>query len=192
MEKTNKINTRTLVLVGVLTALVFALSTISIQLGEVSRIHFGNIMCLLAGMLFGPWVGGLSAGIGSMLYDFTNPLYTPEFWITFITKFAMGWAAGTISRRMENKVPSGVRYGVAAFSGASLYVVLYMVKSAIMQHFVYGNPWAAVWPVIGAKGLISGVNALIAIAASVMLAPVLRSALNAAGLFRAKPGHPAG
>ena len=68
MQTTKRtVNIRTLVLIGVLSAMVFVLSMVSWQIGEVSRIHFGNIMCLLAGVLFGPLVGGVAAGLGSML-----------------------------------------------------------------------------------------------------------------------------
>ena len=35
----------------------------------------------------------LASGFGSMLFDFTNPLYIAESWITFITKFFIGFLA---------------------------------------------------------------------------------------------------
>ena len=76
--------------VGLLSALVFIFSGVRIQFGEVAAVHLGNGFCALAGLLFGPGVGGLASGIGSMLYDFTNPAYIAESWITFLTKFALG------------------------------------------------------------------------------------------------------
>lgn len=190
MERKSKLDVRTLAIIGVLSALVFALSAISIPIGDISRIHFGNIMCLLSGLLFGPFIGGISAGMGSMLYDFTNPLYTPEFWITFLTKFAMGFVAGWVARKLEGR-REALRLPVAALAGSATYVVLYTAKSIIMQHFVQGLPWPAVWPVVAAKAGLSALNGIIAVAASVILAPVLRSALNAAGVFKVKP-HSAG
>lgn len=189
MAGSQKNHVRSLVLVGLLSALVLVLSIFSIPIGEVSRIHLGNVMCLLAGLLFGPWVGGLAAGIGSMLYDFTNPLYTPEFWITFITKFAMGWLAGMLSRNLEGKMPTAARYILSASAGALLYVVLYLVKSAIMLHFVNGNPWVTVWPTVAGKAVVSGINAIIAVTASVILAPILKKALDSAGLLKKKAKH---
>ena len=177
-----RLDVRTLAIVGVLSALIFALSTISIPIGDISRIHFGNIMCLLGGLLFGPGIGGISAGIGSMLYDFTNPLYTPEFWITFLTKFAMGFVAGMLSRALKDRLPTLLRYTVAGLAGSFTYLALYVLKSVIMQHYVYGNAWAVVWPLVGGKALISGINGVVAVVASVMLAPVLRAALKAAKL----------
>ena len=47
-----------------------------------------------------PWLyavyGGLSAGIGSALYDLMDPSYASEAWITFINKFMMGLVAGLV------------------------------------------------------------------------------------------------
>lgn len=186
---------QTIVLVGVLSALVFALSSISIQIplsfGEGTRIHFGNIMCLLSGVLFGPLVGGLSAGIGSMLYDFSNPLYASEFWITFLTKFAMGFMAGFIALITRNKLATFPRILLASIAGQLTYIVLYLFKSAIMQHYINGNPWPATWVVVSGKAVISSINGLIAIVACTLLAPPLLAGLNASGLFRPKSGHSA-
>lgn len=186
MQKTKSINIRTLVLIPLLSALVFIMSHISFPVGEVSRIHFGNIMCLLSGLLFGPLVGGLSAGLGSMLYDFTDPRFLPEFWITFIMKFAMGFAAGYINKYLLKKWKPKLRLVAAALGGALLYVVLFLGKTALWQHFVMGNPWPAVWIVLVSAATSSAINALIAVVGSVLLATVLEPALRAAGLFQDK------
>ncbi len=183
---------RTLALIGVLSALVYALSMVSIPIGDVSRIHFGNIMCLLAGSLFGPVVGGLSAGLGSMFFDLSNPVYMTEFWITFLTKFAMGFVAGMLSRRLEGRVPASLRYPMAALGGQLVYILLYLFKSALMLHYVNGNAWVAVWPQLAAKGVISGINGAIAVVACALFAPALRAALDAAGLFRERRQRPVG
>ena len=65
--------------IGIFGALVFVASMISVPIpvaiGDISRIHLGNIFCLLSGLVLGPVSGGLSAGIGSALYDITNPAY---------------------------------------------------------------------------------------------------------------------
>ena len=100
MEKTsNRFTVRRLAVTGLLSALVFVFSWIQIPIGEVARIHLGNVFCALSGLLFGPLTGGLASGFGSMLFDFTNPLYIAESWITFITKFFIGFLAGLIAHR---------------------------------------------------------------------------------------------
>ena len=179
-------NVRTMVLVGVLAALVFALSSLEIPIplaGDNTRIHFGNIMCLLSGVLFGPMVGGLAAGIGSMIYDLTHPLYTSEFWITFIMKFAMGFVAGFVAKYLPVSVKMFPRTLLAALSGQVLYFVLYLGKTAIMQHFVMGLVWPAAMAIVGAKAIVSGINGLLAVVCCTLLAPPLRTALDNAGLF---------
>ena len=57
----------------------------------------GNILCLLGGLLFGPVCGGLAAGIGSGLYDLTDPAFASGAPITFALFFMMGFLSGLIS-----------------------------------------------------------------------------------------------
>lgn len=201
MQQTNRnLTVRKMVLVGVLSALVFALSLISIQLGEVSRLHLGNVMCILSGLLFGPFIGGLAAGLGSMFYDFTNPIYISEFWITFLTKFAMGFVAGWLARRYQaylsrqtaggvqnTRIAHGVlQYLLPALGGSLTYVLLYCFKNVLWQRYVVGLAWDAVWVLVGTKGLLSLINGVIAVAAATVLAPVLQKALQSAHLLPAK------
>ena len=69
MEKTsNRFTVRRLAVTGLLSALVFVFSWIQIPIGEVARIHLGNVFCALSGLLFGPLTGGLASGFGSMLF----------------------------------------------------------------------------------------------------------------------------
>ena len=69
MEKNKYFTVNRVVLIGVLSAMVFVLTKfISIPipspLGK-TALSVGNAMCLLSSLLFGPIVGGLSAGIGN-------------------------------------------------------------------------------------------------------------------------------
>lgn len=96
---------------GLMSALVFASSWMQIPIGDVSRVHLGNGFCALTGLLFGPWVGGLASGMGSMLFDFTNPLYIAESWITFLTKFFIGFLAGSSPAGRGQKPGSPARVG---------------------------------------------------------------------------------
>ena len=82
------LSTKRIVLTGLLAALVVAGSairiTVPVEITGTTSIHLGNILCALSGILLGPWLGGAAAGIGSALYDLTNPLYVSEAWITFL------------------------------------------------------------------------------------------------------------
>ena len=98
--KQKSITTKKIVVTALLAALTVAGSairvTLPIDIGGNTSFHLGNIMCALAGLLLGPWYGALAAGIGSMIYDFTNPLYIAESWITLLTKGAYGLVAGLV------------------------------------------------------------------------------------------------
>lgn len=86
--------------VGVFAALVFVSNMVSIPIpvaiGDVSRIHLGNIFCLLSGFVLGPVGGGLAAGIGSALYDVTNPAYIASAPFTFVFKFLLAAVCGWV------------------------------------------------------------------------------------------------
>lgn len=88
-----------------MTAVVFAVNfpriIIPLPTGETS-FTLANIACVLSGMLLGP-LGGLASGLGSALYDLTNPIFAPECWLTFLTKGAMGLAAGLVFRTPEQR-----------------------------------------------------------------------------------------
>lgn len=166
-----------IVCTGLMAALVFAASQISFTLpaiaGTPTRIHLGNTMCLLAGLLFGGVSGGLSAGIGSMCYDFTNPLYIPSAPITFITKFMMGFVCGLVARKNTRSFPRSI---VAAVLGQLTYIVLYLGK-AFIENMLVGNALETTLVVIGQKAVASGVNAVIAVAVAVPLSFAIRKAL---------------
>ena len=78
-EKTRSL-TYDIVIVGVMAAGVFVITSV-VKIGPIptpagpTQIKLGNAFCLLAGMLFGGIRGGLAAGIGSALFDLTNPAF---------------------------------------------------------------------------------------------------------------------
>ena len=174
---------RRMAVTGLLAALVFVFSWVQIPIGSIARIHLGNVFCALAGLLFGPLTGGLAGGFGSMLFDLTNPAYIAECWITFLTKFFIGFLAGLIARPGK-KVPVG-RDIVAATVGSVAYVVLYLVKSFITMT-IEGQAQGAIVTQLYTKGITSLTNAVMAIIASVLLAQALRPALSRAGILPEK------
>ena len=175
-----------LAVIGLMSAMVFVATNFRIDiptpLGK-TMLHLGNVMCLLSGLLFGGVMGGLSAGFGSAIFDLFDPSFAPEFWITFILKFAMGFIAGYISH-MNGYNGENKRVNViAAITAAAAYVVLYISKTIIMQLVVLQSKWEAVAAVAGTKFVVSSVNGIIAVIASIALVLSIRPALKAAGIF---------
>ena len=131
---------RTIAYTGVLAALVFAGSTLRIMIplsDGSTAIHLGNLPCLLSGLVLGPWFGGLAAGIGSFIYDLGNPLYAPEAWITFISKFALAMVCGLISAPQKGS-PDFRRRVIAVVLGSMTYTALYLLKSYLKGIYVSG------------------------------------------------------
>ncbi len=166
------------VLVGVLAAMVYVVTLFRFPLLG-SNVHFANAVCLLAGLLLGPNLGGVAAGLGSALYDLT--MYNEgivNLLITFVSKFAMAWVCGKIAGKPEEKQPV-VRVVIACVCGALTYVALYMLKTG-----VYGAIAGNIWAPMVSKFPASIINAGAAIVAAPVFYHAVRPALKAAGILR--------
>ena len=179
--KTKKLNTYTLTFMGVMIAIIYVVTMFRFPfLG--SKVHFANAMCLLSGMLFGPWMGGMAAGMGSALYDLFNGYTFIDAIITFVSKAAMAYVCGMIlfkSGKRENFVVSSV----ASVVGALTYVALYMLKTFVFQAYVYGYPMDAVWATMLSKFIPSLINAVFAMIAAPVLLRAIYPMLKSAGLL---------
>ncbi len=173
-----RFSTKRIVLIALFAALTVVGSgiriTVPLEIAGTTAFHLGNIMCALSGILLGPWSGGLAAGLGSAIYDMTNPLYINECWITFITKAAYGLVAGLLVSRQQ---VSYLRSVLASAAGAAAYAVLYLAKSYFYSGlFLNGlTPDAAIITVIS-KLPATAFNAVVA----VIFAPVLAIAIDKA------------
>ncbi|MDE6836856.1 MAG: ECF transporter S component [Acutalibacter sp.] len=169
------------VLVGVFGALVFVSNYISVPIpvaiGDVSRIHFGNIFCLLSGFVLGPVGGGLAAGIGSALYDVTNPAYIASAPFTFLFKFLLAAVCGWIATPQGSNGERTVRNILAAAAGSVVYMALYLGKSFV-QGLLLGSELPTVLTAVATKLVTSGINAGIAVVVSVPLYAVIHTAMK--------------
>ena len=166
------------VLVGALAAMVYVVTLFRFPLLG-SKVHFANAVCLLAGLLLGPNLGGVAAGLGSALYDLT--MYNEgivNLLITFVSKFAMAWVCGKLAGKPEEKQPV-VRVVIACVCGALTYVALYMLKTG-----VYGAIAGNIWAPMVSKFPASIINAGAAIVAAPVFYHAVRPALHAAGIQR--------
>ncbi len=182
MESKRKFTVRDLAEIGVLAALVFV-ATYFLKIGPIptlagpTQLKMGNAVCLLGAMLFGKTKGGLAAGIGSALYDLTDPAFISSAPFTFLFFFAMAYICGWISNIKE----STKQNIIGAVCGAGSYLVLHIGKSFI-ELLLQGSEAAAAFVACGTKLLTSGVNAVFAVIISVILAPVFKKALKRANL----------
>ena len=184
--------TKKIVVAALMAALTVAGSalriTLPIDIAGTTSFHLGNIMCALSGILLGPWLGGLAAGIGSAIYDMLNPLYISESWITFLTKGAYGLAAGFVfvalfrymtTRPISRRNPASYYISAlaATISGAVTYAVLYLAKS----YFYSGLLLKGLTPDAAALTVVAKLPATIFnMAVAIIAAPLLASAITTA------------
>jgi uncharacterized membrane protein len=182
--KSRKWNVLTLVFVGALAAMVYVVTMFRFPLLG-SKVHFANAVCLLGGMLLGPWLGGIAAGLGSALYDAFAGYDFINVLITLASKFAMAWVCGALMDRLSRGRHRLDRTLIASIAGALTYVALYMLKSYIFGA-IAGNGWAAV----ASKFPASIINAGAAVVAAPIFFHAVLPALKAGGILkRLHPGR---
>ena len=161
------------VFTGVMAAMVFVATYLRIPFFG-SKLSFGNVFCILSGLLFGPTWGGLAAAFGSGIYDLVGGYDFIQALITFVSKFAMAWICAKISGTyVKDRQDSNARIITGSVIGALSYVALYMLKTYVYQRFVYGNPLDGALAVMASKLPASLINAV----AAFILAPILYKAI---------------
>lgn len=140
-------NPHRLAVLAMMTAVVFAVNfpriIIPLPTGETSFIPGQH--CLRTVRYAPGALGGLASGLGSALYDLTNPILAPECWLTFLTKGAMGLAAGLVFRTPEQRETASYRRCLASsLVGCLTYYLLYFSKSLFYDNMLVGGlPFAA-------------------------------------------------
>ena len=180
MKQSTTLTTKKIVLVALLAALTTVGSalriTLPIDIAGTTSFHLGNILCALSGILLGPWLGGLAAGMGSAIYDMMNPLYISEAWITFLFKGAYAVAAGLVARA-EGKEITYPKSILATAVGAVTYAALYLLKSFYYNGILlHGLTVEAAAVTVVAKLPATIFNAVVAI----LFAPILAKSISVA------------
>ena len=173
-----KISTKRIAMAGLLAALTAVGSglriVIPVSIGGNSAFHLGNIFCALSGILLGPGLGGLAAGLGSAIYDMTNPIYISECWLTFLMKGAYGLSAGLVAKNLH--LGDYAKDLLSACAGALTYAVLYLAKTFLKTMIVSGTTASAAWVALGLKIPATAFNMAVAI----IIAPILSTAIRKA------------
>ena len=185
MARENQKTIYAIVAVAVFAALVFVGSVISVPVPAafgMTRIHLGNIFCLLSGFMLGPVSGGLAAGIGSGLYDiiiYGDMLSAP---FTLVFKGLLAGVCGLIAYAGHSRGENHKLNIVAGICGSVTYMILYLGKS-FAEGLLIGSEMGTVLTALATKFVTSGINAIIAVVVSVPLYTVLRLALKKSGLL---------
>ena len=172
-----------LVFVGALAAMVYVVTLFRFPLLG-SKVHFANAVCLLGGMLLGPWLGGIAAGLGSALYDAFNGYDLLNVLITFVSKFAMGWVCGALMHKGGKSRLRIDRTVLSAVAGALTYVALYMLKTWLFKTYVEPVPADTLPTVMVGKLIPSLINAAFAVVTAPIFFHAVRPALRAAGIMK--------
>ena len=114
-----------------------------------------------------------------MLYDWTNPLYFSESWITLLTKAVYGLVVGLIARPDKRAEVSYRRMGVSTVGGALSYAIIYLAKSFFYNGLLLNGltPAAAGLTLLG-KMPATIFNAVVAIVCAPLLGKAIRGALS--------------
>jgi uncharacterized membrane protein len=185
MKEKKKWPVKTLCMIGLMAALCFVSNYIQIPIPTPmgnTRVHFGNVFCLLSGYLLGGVGGGLAAGLGNFLYDLTDPRFIASAPFTFLFKFMMAYVCAVLAHSFGGHARRIGQNIAAGAAGALTYVVLYLGKNFVEYRFLQGMALEAVWVDVMAKAPVSLFNALVAVAIAVPLTCALQKALKASGL----------
>ena len=177
-----KLTTKKLVLTALMAALTVIGSYIRVKvpvdIGGPAAFHLGNIMCALSGLLLGPGLGGLAAGLGSALYDiFLDPAYFSECWLTFLMKGSYGLVAGLVAWAGSKKW-GYIKAVLASLSGAVTYALLYLGKTYLKAVFIQGVAHDAGMIAVVGKLPATVFNAAVAVIFAPILGMAIRKALE--------------
>ena len=160
---------------------------IPVSLGGTTSFTLANILCALAGLLLGPWWGGLAAGLGSAIFDMLDPEYIVEAPITFLTKGMYGLVAGLVLyygfRSAKDK------YGpqlTATICAALSYMAVYSAKVFFYNGMlIQGLPGAdQCWLLVLSKLPATVFNGVVAMVGAPILGVAVMRALRGAHMGR--------
>lgn len=92
-----------LCITAILTALCFSATYISIPLPTGAKVHLGNFVCIIAGLLCGGVIGGITGSLGMGLNDICTGYAWSTTTRTFIVKFLLGFIVGVLFRILVRK-----------------------------------------------------------------------------------------
>lgn len=136
-------NIKKMVTAALLAALTcIATMIIKIPTPTFGYIHPGDCFVILCGVVLGPWVGGLAAGIGSMFSDIFSG-YVSFAPATLIIKALTALAAGLLFHKLQHMFKSGksryVAIVIGGLLGEAIMVLGYFLYEAGLAAFGSGG-----------------------------------------------------
>jgi uncharacterized membrane protein len=179
---------RKIVLVGMFAALsyaVFALCNAFFRIplpgGSAVTIHLGNAVVVIAALLLGGPLGGLSGAIGMTFADLFDPVYIVYAPKTFFLKFCIGVVTGLIAHKIgkitasTDKKHISIFVLLAAVGGLLFNAIFDPIVGYFYKLVIIGKPAAELaltWD-IGITALNAGVSVIVSYVVYMGLRPVL-------------------
>ncbi len=167
----------------------FAFFKIDIPVGpEKTAFHLGNVFCVLAALLLGGYLGGLSGAVGMTIADLTTAYVTsaPK---TFLLKLCIGLIVSFVahnifklSKSHKKSYVIGVTF-LASFCGMGFNVIADPLVGYFYKTYLLGVPQDISAALQKIATITTSVNAVIAIFAATFFYLVLRPALKKANLL---------
>jgi uncharacterized membrane protein len=183
-ERRKKIEITDVVFIGLFAAVVYGGQWLRIPIPTPignTAINFGNVFCLVAGFMLGPLRGGLSAGIGSYIFNLTHPAHFNVLPFQLVLRFVHAFVCGLIAGRGKNLA---WKYA-AAVAGQSAYIVLLMTQRYWWDAItVKGSAPAVAWAEVVVGLPVSLFNGVMAVVIAVPLALAMQKALGGVPLYR--------
>lgn len=124
-----------IVFTALFSALVFALTFVSVPLPTGAKVHLGNFACVLAGLLLGPIVGGVSGSLGMGLNDIAGGYSWDTVVRTFVVKFILGFVVGLLFKVFIKKDKAAK---ITLYALTSLFFVGFLTS---LISFTLGQPY---------------------------------------------------
>ncbi|MGO1469113.1 MAG: folate family ECF transporter S component [Tissierella sp.] len=112
---------------------------------EIIRIGFGNIPIMLSGLLFGPWIGGITGAVADIVGILISARGTPHLGFT-LTSALEGIIPGLIAIYYVKHAKKGKTFTFGRVFLAVLPVVMgsSLILNTVWLSQLYGNPFSIV------------------------------------------------
>lgn len=134
MQNNNSLNTKEMVLMGLMIALTYLAGSI-IKIPSVGGfVHIGDCMVFLSVIVLGKKKGAVSSALGMFLVDVLGGYY---FWapFTLIIKGVMAYIAGFILEKMSESM-AAKKYTIAFVTSGIFMVIGYFLAGIVISGFL--------------------------------------------------------